>query len=173
MVHKIRNQNLGPCLTALKERQGQNWPGKNVLPNFSMKIKVTPFVFTNHPISVKINLFFITWGPFKVDFGFSRRLAKIYFFAKVWKRETNYFVDLLLKVDYRIWNFARGTSENNYTRRKFYQCRMFAGRRRAERAQFKAIYLSDEYSKTRQRAVSNFEGKTSDYANNVRHTKQR
>ena len=31
-----------------KERQGQNWPGKNVLPNFSMKIKVAPFVFTNH-----------------------------------------------------------------------------------------------------------------------------
>ena len=30
-----------------KERQGQNWPGKNVLPNFSMKIKVAPFVFTN------------------------------------------------------------------------------------------------------------------------------
>ena len=26
-----------------KERQGQNWPGKNVLPNFPMKIKVTPF----------------------------------------------------------------------------------------------------------------------------------
>ena len=31
-----------------KERQGQNWSGKNLLPNFSMKIKVAPFVFTNH-----------------------------------------------------------------------------------------------------------------------------
>ena len=31
-----------------KERQGQNWPGKNLLPNFFMKIKVAPFVFTNH-----------------------------------------------------------------------------------------------------------------------------
>ena len=31
-----------------KERQGQNWPGKNLLPNFPMKLKVAPFVFTNH-----------------------------------------------------------------------------------------------------------------------------
>ena len=31
-----------------KEMQGQNWPGKNSLPNFSMKIKVAPFMFTNH-----------------------------------------------------------------------------------------------------------------------------
>ena len=31
-----------------KEWQGQNWPGKNLLPNFPMKIKVAPFVFTNH-----------------------------------------------------------------------------------------------------------------------------
>ena len=31
-----------------KERQGQNWPGQNVLPNFPMKMKVAPFVFTNH-----------------------------------------------------------------------------------------------------------------------------
>ena len=31
-----------------KERQGQNWPGKNVLPNFSMKIKGAQFAFTNH-----------------------------------------------------------------------------------------------------------------------------
>ena len=30
------------------ERQGQNWPGKNVLPNFPMKIKVSPFVFSNN-----------------------------------------------------------------------------------------------------------------------------
>ena len=34
-----------------KERQGQNcWPGKNLLPNFPMKIKVAPFVFTNQVI---------------------------------------------------------------------------------------------------------------------------
>ena len=31
-----------------KERQGQNWKGKNLLPNFSMNIKVAPFVFTNY-----------------------------------------------------------------------------------------------------------------------------
>ena len=31
-----------------KERQGQHWPGKNLLPNFTMKMKVAPFVFTNH-----------------------------------------------------------------------------------------------------------------------------
>ena len=31
-----------------KERKGLNWPGKNSLPNFPMKIKVAPFVFTNH-----------------------------------------------------------------------------------------------------------------------------
>ena len=31
-----------------KERQGQNGPGKHLLPIFSMKIKVAPFVFTNH-----------------------------------------------------------------------------------------------------------------------------
>ena len=30
-----------------KERQCQNWHGKNLLPNFLMKIKVAPFVFTN------------------------------------------------------------------------------------------------------------------------------
>ena len=29
-----------------KERQDQNWPGKYFLPNFSMKVKVAPFVFT-------------------------------------------------------------------------------------------------------------------------------
>ena len=28
------------------EGQGQNWPGKNVLPNFSIMIKVAPVVFT-------------------------------------------------------------------------------------------------------------------------------
>ena len=31
-----------------KERQRQNLAGKNVLPNFPMKIKVAPFVFTNN-----------------------------------------------------------------------------------------------------------------------------
>ena len=31
-----------------KERQGQNWPGNNLLPNFPTKMKVAPFVFTNH-----------------------------------------------------------------------------------------------------------------------------
>ena len=30
-----------------KERQGQNEPGKNLLPNFSMNVILTPFVFTN------------------------------------------------------------------------------------------------------------------------------
>ena len=39
-----------------KERQGQNWPGKNVLTNFSMKIKIAPVVFTNNCQSMKINL---------------------------------------------------------------------------------------------------------------------
>ena len=40
-----------------KERQGQNRPGKNLLPNFSKKIKVAPFDFTNHWQLMKINLF--------------------------------------------------------------------------------------------------------------------
>ena len=31
-----------------KERQGKNWPNKNLLPNFPMKIKVEPFIFPNH-----------------------------------------------------------------------------------------------------------------------------
>ena len=31
-----------------KKRQGQNGQIKNVLPNFSIKIKVAPLVFTNH-----------------------------------------------------------------------------------------------------------------------------
>ena len=31
-----------------KERQGQKWPGINLLPNFPMEIRVAPFVFTNH-----------------------------------------------------------------------------------------------------------------------------
>ena len=53
-----------------KERQGQNWPGKNSLPNFPMKIKVAPFVFTNQCLSIKMILFFfcvflLTWGPFE------------------------------------------------------------------------------------------------------------
>ena len=40
-----------------KEGQCQNWPGENLLPNFSMKIKVAPFVFTYHWQSIDINLF--------------------------------------------------------------------------------------------------------------------
>ena len=40
-----------------KKRQGQNWLGKNVLPNFSRKIKVAPFVVSNNSLSIKINLF--------------------------------------------------------------------------------------------------------------------
>ena len=31
-----------------KERHGENWPGKHLLPNFPMKIKVALFVFTNN-----------------------------------------------------------------------------------------------------------------------------
>ena len=31
-----------------KKRQGQNWPGKNVLPNFPMKMKLAPFIIINH-----------------------------------------------------------------------------------------------------------------------------
>ena len=31
-----------------KKRQGQNWPDKNLLLNFYMKIKVASFVLTNH-----------------------------------------------------------------------------------------------------------------------------
>ena len=43
--------------TEAKEIQGQNLPGKNLLPNFLMYIKEAPFVFTNHSLSIKINLF--------------------------------------------------------------------------------------------------------------------
>ena len=32
----------------VKERQGQNWPGKNLLNNFVMKTKGASFVFPNH-----------------------------------------------------------------------------------------------------------------------------
>ena len=32
----------------LKKRHSQKWPGKNLLLNFPMKIKVAPVVFTNH-----------------------------------------------------------------------------------------------------------------------------
>ena len=31
-----------------QEKQGQNWPGEHLLPRFPMKMKVAPFVFTNH-----------------------------------------------------------------------------------------------------------------------------
>ena len=61
LVHKIRNQNLGSCLRAPKERQkrGRAKTGlaKICFPNFPMKIKVAPFVFTNHRQSIKIILF--------------------------------------------------------------------------------------------------------------------
>ena len=52
-----------------KMSQGQNWPGKNWLPNISMKIKVTPFVFCNHLQSMEIILVYITWGPFNDHFS--------------------------------------------------------------------------------------------------------
>ena len=52
MVHKIRKQDFGAMPEGTervaKDRQGQNWPGKNLLTNFSMKIKVAPFIFTNN-----------------------------------------------------------------------------------------------------------------------------
>ena len=56
-VQKIRNQGIGPFLRALKERQVQNWPGKHLLPNFPMQMKVSPFVFTNHWQSMNIYSF--------------------------------------------------------------------------------------------------------------------
>ena len=59
---------LRPCLRALKERQGQNWPRKNLLPNFLMKIKVAPCFFTDHWLSVKINLFFFSGVPLSIYF---------------------------------------------------------------------------------------------------------
>ena len=37
-----------------KESQDQNWPGKHLLPNFPLKIKVAPFVFTTISQSMKI-----------------------------------------------------------------------------------------------------------------------
>ena len=41
------------------ERQGQNWTsGKNIFPDFPMKIEIAPFVFTNHCLSMNIYLFF-------------------------------------------------------------------------------------------------------------------
>ena len=36
-----------------------------LLPNFLKKMKVAPFVFSNHWLPMKMNLFFSTWGPFK------------------------------------------------------------------------------------------------------------
>ena len=48
-----------------KERQGQNWPGNNLLPNLHMKIKVASFLFAN-PLTTNQNyLVFITGCPFK------------------------------------------------------------------------------------------------------------
>ena len=40
-----------------KERQGQNWPGNNLLTKFPMTIKVSPLIFPNHGQSMKIDLF--------------------------------------------------------------------------------------------------------------------
>ena len=40
-----------------KEKQGQNWPGKKLLPDFSTQMKVAPFVFTNNYLSITIKLF--------------------------------------------------------------------------------------------------------------------
>ena len=33
--------------TEAKKRQDQNWPGKNLIHDFFMKIKTAQFVFTN------------------------------------------------------------------------------------------------------------------------------
>ena len=70
LVHKIRNQDLGPCLRApkeAKERQSQIWPGINLLPDFPMKIKVALSVFTNHWLSIKINLFLQPGVPLSLN----------------------------------------------------------------------------------------------------------
>ena len=34
-----------------KERQVKNWQDKNVLPDFPMKIKIAPFIFTHQLIT--------------------------------------------------------------------------------------------------------------------------
>ena len=64
MVQKIRNQDLGTCLKALKwsTKRGRAKTGqaKIMLPNLYTKMKVSPFVFTNHSLSIKINLFLYT-----------------------------------------------------------------------------------------------------------------
>ena len=62
LVHKIRNQDLEPCPRALKERQGQNCPGKNVFSNFPVKTKVAPFVFANLDYQFKPTCFY-NLGP--------------------------------------------------------------------------------------------------------------
>ena len=69
LVHKIRNEELVSSLRALKERQGQNWPVQHLLPNFSKKIRVAPFIFNNHWLSTEINLFLKPGVPLKGKFS--------------------------------------------------------------------------------------------------------
>ena len=63
-----------------KERQGQNWPGKNLLPKLSMKMKVATFVFLIHQISMKGFLFFITAGVLLSGIMKYSGLVKIWLF---------------------------------------------------------------------------------------------
>ena len=41
-----------------KESQSQNSPGKNLLPNFPMKIEVVPFVFTEQQLVMNENYYY-------------------------------------------------------------------------------------------------------------------
>ena len=60
-----------------KERLGQNWTGKNLLPNFSLNIKVEPFVLTTRSQLNKIVLVLITCAPFNEEACFVvRRILK-------------------------------------------------------------------------------------------------
>ena len=53
-----------------KERQGQNpKTGKNLLPDFHMKIKFARFVFTNQLRNNQNELVFMAWRPFDMTFG--------------------------------------------------------------------------------------------------------
>ena len=65
-AHKIRYQDLGPCLRALKERLDQNCPGEHFSTNFPMKIEVDSFVFTRHWPTMKMNLFFFNLGTLEL-----------------------------------------------------------------------------------------------------------
>ena len=53
-----------------KERQSQNWPGKNLFLHFSMKIKAAQFLFTNLWLAIEIKLFLepgvalMLWYPY-------------------------------------------------------------------------------------------------------------